>query len=80
MDARNAASIGFIADAPPERVEKVGNAALEGATLMLVSREMREEAERIVRRVEHVELETTPDFFEVFVEGCMFKPMAESEA
>ena len=80
VDARNAASIGFIADAPPERVEKVGNAALEGATLMLVSREMREEAERIVGRIEHVELETTPDFFEVFVEGCMFKPMAESEA
>ena len=80
VDASNAASIGFIADAPPERVEKVGNAALEGATLMLVSRQMREEAERIVRRIEHVELETTPDFFEVFVEGCMFKPMAESEA
>ncbi len=80
VDARNAASIGFIADAPPERVEKVGNAALEGATLMLVSRQMREEAERIVRRIEHVELETTPDFFEVFVEGCMFKPMAESQA
>ena len=80
VDARNAASIGFIADAPPERVEKVGNAALEGATLMLVSRAMREEAERIVGRIEHVELETTPDFFEVFVEGCMFKPMAESEA
>ena len=80
VDARNAASIGFIADAPPERVEKVGNAALEGATLVLVSRQMREEAERIVRRIEHVELETTPDFFEVFVEGCMFKPMAESEA
>ena len=80
VDARNAASIGFIADAPPERVEKVGNAALEGATLMLVSRGMRDEAERIVGRIEHVELETTPDFFEVFVEGCMFKPMAESEA
>ena len=80
VDAENAASIGFIADAPPERVEKVGNAALEGATLMLVSRGMREEAERIVGRIEHVELETTPDFFEVFVEGCMFKPMAESEA
>ncbi len=80
VDAKNAASIGFIADAPPERVEKVGNAALEGATLMLVSRGMRDEAERIVGLIEHVELETTPDFFEVFVEGCMFKPMAESEA
>ncbi len=29
----------------------------------------------MVRRIEHVELETTPDFFDIFVEGCMFKPM-----
>ena len=36
---------------------------------------MREVAEALVRRVEHVELETTPDFFDIFVEGCMFKPM-----
>ena len=25
--------------------------------------------------IEHVELETMPDFFEVFVEGCQIKPM-----
>ena len=25
--------------------------------------------------VEHVELETTPDFFDIFVDGCQFKPM-----
>ena len=25
----------------------------------------------------HVELETTPDFFDIFVEGCMFNPMGE---
>jgi hypothetical protein len=28
-----------------------------------------------VRRIEHVELETTSDFFELFVEACQFKPM-----
>jgi hypothetical protein len=31
--------------------------------------------ENLVREIEHVELETTPDFFEIFVEGCMFNPM-----
>ncbi len=80
VDTRNAASIGFIADVPPEKVVKIGNAALEGATLMLVSGQMREVAEKMARRVEHVELETTPDFFEIFVEGCMFKPMPRSSA
>ena len=54
---------------------KVGNSSLEGATLMLISEQMRDVAEKIVNKIEHVELETTPDFFEIFVEGCMFDPM-----
>ena len=43
--------------------------------MMLLSRDSRRRAEDLVRRIEHIELETTPDFFELFVEGCMFKPM-----
>ena len=58
-----------------DKITKVGNASLEGATIMLLSGEMRRRAEGLVRRIEHVELETTPDFFDIFVEGCMFKPM-----
>ncbi len=75
VDVKNALDIGFIANVPPERIVKVGNAALEGATIMLVSAEMRKRIERIAATIEHVELETTPDFFDIFVEGCMFKPM-----
>ena len=75
VNVENAAGIGFIVNLPPERVAKVGNAALESATLMLVSGKMRQTAEEMVRRIEHVELETTPDFFDIFVEGCMFNPM-----
>ena len=56
---------------------KVGNASLEGATIMLISGPKRREMEEFVTRIEHVELETTPDFFDLFVEGCQFKPMAE---
>jgi uncharacterized 2Fe-2S/4Fe-4S cluster protein (DUF4445 family) len=67
--------IGFLAPVPLERVEKVGNAALEGACRLLLSRSARESTERLVRRIRHVELETTPDFFDIFVEGCQFKPM-----
>ena len=75
LNVANAVGIGFIADFPPERVARVGNAALEGATVMLLSEELRRRAEALARRIEHIELETTPDFFEIFVEGCMFKPM-----
>ena len=75
VDTLNAINIGFIANVPDERIMKVGNAALEGATIMLLSGEMRRTIESMARRIEHVELETTSDFFDIFVEGCMFKPM-----
>ena len=75
LNVVNAINIGFIANFPSEQVSKVGNAALEGATIMLLSREQRRRAESLVERIEHIELETTPDFFDIFVEGCMFKSM-----
>ena len=75
VDVGNAVDIGFIANLPPEKIVKVGNAALEGATIMLLSAPMRQTVDEMARRIEHVELETTPDFFDIFVEGCMFKPM-----
>jgi uncharacterized 2Fe-2S/4Fe-4S cluster protein (DUF4445 family) len=75
VDVANAVRIGFIANVPQERVAKVGNAALEGATIMLRSTRMRRVIEDMASQIEHVELETTPDFFDIFVDGCMFEPM-----
>ena len=75
VDVANAIEIGFLASVREERVVKTGNAALQGAKELLLSKSKRESLDRLVKRVEHVELETTPDFFEVFVEGCQFKPM-----
>ena len=77
LNVSSAVGIGFIANFPPEKVAAAGNAALEGATTMLLSRESRRKAESLVQRIEHIELETTPDFFDIFVEGCMFKPMPQ---
>lgn len=75
VDESNAIDIGFIANMPLEKVEKVGNASLEGAVIMLLSTVKRVEIEKLTATIEHVELETAPDFFDFFVEGCMFKPM-----
>jgi uncharacterized 2Fe-2S/4Fe-4S cluster protein (DUF4445 family) len=75
INSSNARDIGFIANFPLKKIEKVGNASLEGAVLMLKSIKMRIEIEKLVLDIEHLELETIPDFFEVFVEGCMFNPM-----
>lgn len=75
VDSRNAIEIGFLAPVHDDRIVKVGNAAVQGAREVLLSRKKRASIEQLVKRIEHVELETTPDFFEVFVEGCQFKPM-----
>ncbi len=77
VDVPNAIAIGFLAPVPVDRVVKIGNAALQGARELLLSQRKRESVEALIGRIEHVELETTPDFFEVFVEGCMFNPMPD---
>jgi uncharacterized 2Fe-2S/4Fe-4S cluster protein (DUF4445 family) len=65
--------IGLIPNLPDERIVRVGNAAIEGACIALLSKSKRAELEQIVRRVEHCRLETHPKFFDFFVEGCQFK-------
>ena len=69
--------IGLIPNIPDDKIVQVGNAALEGATIALVSRTRRQELEALVKRIEHCRLETHPGFFDFFVDGCQFKP-AES--
>lgn len=75
VNVDNAVNIGFIANVPSDKITKVGNASLKGATIMLISNEMRSKMEYIANQIEHIELETTADFFDIFVEGCKFNPM-----
>ncbi|MAE59777.1 MAG: ferredoxin [Planctomycetaceae bacterium] len=75
IDPLAAIDIGFIAPVPIDRVKKVGNAALQGARELLVSQGKRRDIDRLIRTIEHVELEMSPDFFELFVEGCQFERM-----
>jgi uncharacterized 2Fe-2S/4Fe-4S cluster protein (DUF4445 family) len=75
MNVPAAARIGLIPTIPEDRVVQAGNAAIEGASLALLSQSKRRELEQLVRQVEHCRLETHPRFFDFFVEGCLFKPM-----
>jgi uncharacterized 2Fe-2S/4Fe-4S cluster protein (DUF4445 family) len=67
--------IGLIPNLPAEKIVQVGNAAIEGACMALLSRTKRQELEELVKRVEHCRLETHPQFFDFFVDGCQFKPV-----
>jgi uncharacterized 2Fe-2S/4Fe-4S cluster protein (DUF4445 family) len=67
--------IGLVPSLASNKIVQAGNTAIEGATIALLSKSKRQELEDMVKRVEHCRLETHPDFFNFFVEGCQFKPV-----
>jgi len=75
LDPQAAARIGLMPRIPEGRIVQIGNAAIEGATIALLSQSKRRELEQLVRKVEHCRLETHPDFFDFFVDGCQFRPL-----
>ena len=76
IDIENAINIGFILDFPLEKIKKIGNSALEGATKLLLSNKLRKNLVEYVNNIDHLELETKSDFFDYFVEGCQFKKIS----
>jgi uncharacterized 2Fe-2S/4Fe-4S cluster protein (DUF4445 family) len=65
--------IGLVPSLAPEKFVRAGNLAIEGATIALLSKSKRQELEGLVKKVQHCRLETHPNFFDFFVEGCQFK-------
>jgi uncharacterized 2Fe-2S/4Fe-4S cluster protein (DUF4445 family) len=73
-NVENAMCIGLLPSIKLEKVEKVGNASIEGARQALISRIKREEAEAIAKRIEHIKLEEEEeDFHEKFIGELYFK-------
>lgn len=72
VDVAAAQSIGLLPPLPANHFVKVGNASLHGAAMVLLSSADRQRLETLVRRVEHIQLETDPEFFNHFVDGCQF--------
>ncbi|HUK15534.1 MAG TPA: ASKHA domain-containing protein, partial [Bryobacteraceae bacterium] len=78
MNVDAAMRIGLLPRIPRERIVQAGNAAIEGASMALLSAARRAEMESLVRRVEHCRLETHPQFFDFFVDGCLFQPIGSA--
>ena len=75
IDVDNAREIGFILNFPEDKIVKIGNSALNGATHLLLSNQARNKLVKYVKQINHLELETKTEFFDYFVEGCQFKKM-----
>jgi uncharacterized 2Fe-2S/4Fe-4S cluster protein (DUF4445 family) len=76
LDPASAKRIGLIPDIAGQKILQIGNAAIEGATIALLSRSKRAELECLVKSVTHCRLEADANFFNYFVEGCQFQPLA----
>jgi uncharacterized 2Fe-2S/4Fe-4S cluster protein (DUF4445 family) len=75
LNIESSKRIGLIPNIDDEKIVQVGNAAIEGACIALLSRAKRAELEKLVKRVTHCRLETHENFFNFFVEGCQFNPV-----
>ena len=72
LEARAAMRIGLIPELDPARVEVVGNAALRGAVLALLSRRNGRMAERAALHARFLELGGKPEFQARFADAMMF--------
>ncbi len=75
LNVASAKRIGLIPNIDSAKIVQVGNAAIEGACMALLSRSKRGELEAMVKKVVHCRLEAHPHFFDYFVEGCQFTPV-----
>ena len=66
INPENAKFIGLVPDVPTEKIEFVGNTAITGAKMVLVSRKARETAEALSKRISYLELAADPSFSSEF--------------
>ena len=73
IDIKKAMRLGLIPEVAHERVDVVGNAALRGAALALVSRNYSNRSSRVQKQCRFFELAGKPDFQMRFTQSMFFK-------
>jgi uncharacterized 2Fe-2S/4Fe-4S cluster protein (DUF4445 family) len=77
IDKEKAMTLGMFPDCDLANVYAVGNAAGDGARIVLLNRGKREEAEGIAGKVEYMELATEEEFQREFIEAMDFPHMKD---
>jgi uncharacterized 2Fe-2S/4Fe-4S cluster protein (DUF4445 family) len=78
LDVRKAILIGLLPDLPPDRFQFIGNGSVQGAKMMLLSRDALEEAEALAARMTYVELSNDPKFMNEYT-SALFLPHTNME-
>ncbi len=71
---------GLVPEVPLDRIHDVGNAALEGARMVLLDPLHRADAQALALRTRHIELSGRPDFNERFLAALSLAPAATATA
>ena len=72
LNKENTIRLGLIPQLPLERIKFIGNAAFVGAKMALISRDIRERADKVARNTHHLQIADTPDFQNLYMESMMF--------
>ena len=72
LDKDSAMRLGLIPTVASERIRYVGNGALVGASLALVSTDLRRRGDRLPHHAEHLQIAGTADFQMRFSEAMMY--------
>lgn len=70
----SALQIGLLPNIPIEKIDTVGNAAGDGAKMILLSHVERKKAQDLASHSDHIELSTRADFQDEFVDALSFEP------
>ena len=69
----SALRIGLLTAVQTERIHFVGNAAAAGAQMVLLSRQYRDRAGELARKIEYVEIAHEPGFQDVYADSMLFE-------
>jgi uncharacterized 2Fe-2S/4Fe-4S cluster protein (DUF4445 family) len=67
IDPTSAIDLGMFPEVPLERIQFVGNTAGSGARMTLISNPTRELVERIIKKIDYIELGANPNFQKEFI-------------
>ncbi len=70
----SALRIGLLPNVPPERIHFIGNAAASGAQMILISRNYRNKARELARKIEYIEIAHEKDFSDIYADSISFTP------
>jgi uncharacterized 2Fe-2S/4Fe-4S cluster protein (DUF4445 family) len=69
----SALRIGLLPIVEAERIRFVGNAAASGAQMILLSRQCRDHARELARKIEYIEIAHEPGFQDIYADSMLFE-------